>query len=237
VDERVNVLRGLIADQPARSDGTAGYLRRVCETAARTLSASGSGISLLTEDGVRGVCAASDPISEHVEELQFVLGEGPCLDAFGSRRPVLVADLAADAMTRWPIYAPAAQGGGIHAVFAFPLQIGTARLGVLDVFRDHAGGLSEQHVADALRFADIAVAALVDRQEDDEARSRHDLADAVANRAELFQAQGMVMVQIRGSIAESMARIAAYAYAEDRSLGEVARDVVAHELHFESDRP
>lgn len=237
MDDRATVIRELIAAQPARSGGTAGYLRRVCESAASTLSASGTGISVLTDDGVRGVCAASDPVSEHVEELQFILGEGPCLDAFDSRRPVLVADLAGEATTRWPMYAPAARHGGVHAVFAFPLQIGAARLGVLDVFRDRAGGLSDHHLADALRFAEVTVAGLLDRQEDAGAGAPDGLLDAVGNRAELFQAQGMVMVQIEGTIAEAMARMRAFAYAETRSLGEVARDVVARALSFEPDRP
>jgi hypothetical protein len=45
---------------------------------------------------------------------------------------VLIADLARDALTRWPAYAPAAREHGVQAVFAFPLQIGAARLGTLD---------------------------------------------------------------------------------------------------------
>jgi hypothetical protein len=241
MDDRAGVIQSLIAAQPARSGGTAGYLRRVCETAARILSASGTGISVLTDDGVRGLCAASDPLSEHVEELQFILGEGPCLDAFDSRRPVLVADLAGEAATRWPMYVPAAQDGGVRAVFAFPMQIGAARLGVLDVFRDRVGKLSDDHLADALCFADVTVAALLDQQEDVAARGADDAmapdgpTDAVGNRAELFQAQGMVMVQIGGTITEAMARMRAYAYAENRGLGEVASDVVARRLRFEPD--
>ena len=62
--DRVTMIRNLIAAQPGRSHGTTGYLQRVCRTAAQTLSASGTGISVLTDDGVRGVCAASDPHSE-----------------------------------------------------------------------------------------------------------------------------------------------------------------------------
>lgn len=91
--DRATAIRNLIAAQPGRSHSIADYLQRVCQTAARTLAASGTGISVLTDDGVRGVCAASDARSERVEELQFVFGEGPCIDAFESRRPVLVPDL------------------------------------------------------------------------------------------------------------------------------------------------
>ena len=236
--DRVAAIRDLIAAQPGRSHGTSDYLRRVCQTAARTLSASGSGISVLTDDGVRGVYAASDPHSERIEELQFVFGEGPCIDAFESRRPVLIADLADGAAARWPMYGPAAHEGGIRAVFAFPLQVGAARLGVLDVFRECAGALSHEQFSDALTFADITVAALLDQQEATGNIDTDDgLADAVDYRAELFQAQGMVMVQIGGTISEAMARMRAYAYAENRRLGDIARDVVARRLRFDRDRP
>ena len=49
----------------------------------------------------------------------------------------------------------------------------------------------------------------------------------------MFQAQGMVMVQLGISIGEAMARMRAYAYAHDRRLSEVARDVVARRLRFD----
>ena len=50
---------------------------------------------------------------------------------------------------------------------------------------------------------------------------------------ELFQAQGMVMVQVRVSIGEAMVRMRAYAYAQDRRLSDVARDIVARRLRFD----
>ena len=236
--DRATAIRNLIAAQPGRSHGIADYLQRVCQTAARTLAASGTGISVLTDDGIRGVCAASDARSERVEELQFVFGEGPCIDAFESRRPVLVPDLSDDMVALWPMYGPAARADGIGAVFAFPLQLGAARLGVLDVFRDQPGALSSDQLNDAMTFAEITMQTLLDQHEatsDDDTDG--DVADAVGYRAQLFQAQGMVMVQIGGTISEAMARMRAYAYAENRRVDEVARDVVARRLQFDPDRP
>ncbi|GAB3973688.1 GAF and ANTAR domain-containing protein [Plantactinospora veratri] len=236
--DRVAAIRNLIAAQPGQSHSITDYLQRVCQIAARTLSASGTGISVLTDNGVRGVCAASDPHSERIEELQFVLGEGPCIDAFDSRRPVLIPDLAQNVTARWPMYGPAAHDSGVRAVFAFPLQMGATRLGVLDVFRDHPGALSDDQLSDAMTLADLTLEALLDQHE---ATSNVDTddgaADAVGYRAELFQAQGMVMVQIGGTIGEAMARMRAYAYAEGRGLSDVARDVVARRLQFDRDRP
>ena len=104
------------------------------------------------------------------------------------------------------------------------------------MFREHVGALSREQFSDALTFADVTVAALLDQQEG-AGDTGGDLADEVDYRAELFQAQGMVMVQIGGTINEAMSRMRAYAYAENRRLGDIARDVVAGRLSFDRDRP
>jgi AmiR/NasT family two-component response regulator len=53
------------------------------------------------------------------------------------------------------------------------------------------------------------------------------------SRAELFQARGMIMVQLDMSISNALARMRAHAYAENRPLAAVARDVVARRLRFD----
>jgi hypothetical protein len=231
----IATIRELIAaEADGTGDGVPALLHRVCRAAARALSASGAGISVMTDDGTRGVCATSDPASERLEELQFVLGEGPCIDAFAGRRPVLVPDLSDGAARRWPVYTPAVGADGVRAVFAFPLQIGAARLGVMDVFRAQAGSLRPDELRTALLFADVTVEALLDRQEHDEPRDG--IAVDVGRRATIFQAQGMVMVQLGVSIAEALTRMRAHAFAADRRLDEVARDVVDGVLRFDRGR-
>jgi ANTAR domain-containing protein/GAF domain-containing protein len=191
----------------------------------------------MTADGVQPVAVASDPRTQALEEQQFSFGEGPCVDAFAGRRPVLEPDLGDQAGKRWPAYTPAARGQGVGAVFAFPLQVGAARLGVLNIYRDRPGTLSPGALGQALTFAEVALWVLLEGQ--DEARTDQPadgLEAAVDSRAELFQAQGMVMIQLGVSLAEAMARLRAHAYARDRRLGDIARDVVARRLQLEPDR-
>jgi ANTAR domain/GAF domain len=225
------------AETSSTGDGVIGQLQRVCRDAARALSASGVGVSVMAANGVHGVATASDPATEQIEELQFTVGEGPCVDAFATSRPVLVPDLADGAMGRWPIYAPAIHDAGIRAVFAFPMQIGAARLGVLDVFRTLPGSLSREELGRALTFADRAVTTLLDGQEHATTAPNglDGLDEAIERRAELFQAQGMVMVQLGVPISEALVRIRAYAYAENRPLNDVAADIVARRLRFDRD--
>lgn len=207
-------------------------LERACIDAMRALSASGVGVSVMADDGVHGMAAASDAHTARVEELQFTYGEGPCIDAFTGGAPVLVSDLTDGAAGRWPVYTPAVRAEGVRAVFAFPLQIGAARLGVLDVLRTRSGSLSRIDLGHALTIADQLVTMLLDRQERGDAAALD-----LGNRAALFQAQGMVTVQLGVSLAEAMVRIRAHAYAENRPLSEVAADIVARRLRFDVDRP
>jgi hypothetical protein len=209
-------------------------LEQLCIDAARVLAASGAGLSVMTGEGVHGMAASSDLDTARIEELQFTLGEGPCIDAFATGRPVLVPDLSDGARARWPVYAPAVHEAGIRAVFAFPLQVGAARLGVLDVLRTAAGSLSRDELGQALTFADRIVSILLDGQE--RAGDAEAVDDAFGHHAHVFQAQGMVMVQLGADLAEALVRIRAHAYAHNRPLTEVAADIVAGRLRFDTDR-
>ena len=94
----VSVARQVVAavtKVPERADPIAAELCRLCVQAVSTLPATGAGLSVMTMDIQLSLLAAADPVSERLEELQFVLGEGPCVDAIAAGRPVLVPDLAA----------------------------------------------------------------------------------------------------------------------------------------------
>jgi hypothetical protein len=220
---------------PEPVDRVGDRLRRLCGVAVDTVPAAGAGLSVAARDSQVGLLVAADPVSERLEELQVVLGEGPCVDAATGRRPVLVADLGQEGPHRWPVYAAAVHEAGFRAIFAFPLQVGAAQLGVLDLFRTQPGHMSGAELQRAFALADEAVTILLDGQEGDASGDAEPFDETLAAPSELFQAQGMVMVQIGGTLGEAMARIRAHAYAENRRLIDVARDVVARELLFDRD--
>jgi hypothetical protein len=200
-------------------------LVRLC---ARTLPVSGVGLALMTDEGPAGTVAASDGGARQLEELQFTLGQGPCVDASHTGRPVLAPDLAGTSSRNWPQFAAGADAAGLRAVFAFPLQVGGIRLGVLDLYRDTAGELSGEELAGALSFADAATHLLLDLQAQDTAQGLpppHALA-VLDDRAEVHQATGVVSVRAGVSLAQALALLRARAYAEGRSIGDLARDVL-----------
>jgi hypothetical protein len=189
----------------------------------------------MTEQGPTGIVAALNEESEVVEGLQFILGEGPCWEAFETRAPVLVPDVQGDTARRWPGYSAAVQAHGLRSAFAFPLQVGSARLGVLDVYREHPGAMADEALADALALASIATQTLIEGQGQADDAESSGVEQALESSFPVYQAQGMVMVQLCVPLGEAMARLRAHAYAQDRTLGAVARDVVARTLSFEPD--
>lgn len=236
--DRYAQVEALIRQEPTVNgeQGIAGGLRRLCGAVTRVLAASGVGLTVMAGGGLRGMTAASDAATERLEELQITLGEGPCTDAYESMRPVLIPDVADGAMSRWPVYAPAVHAEGVRAVFAFPLQVGAARLGVMDVFRTGVGMLSPDELTLALTFAEVAVSTLLDGR-DGVAAADGWPDDPLGSRAELFQAQGMVMVQLGVSLAEAMVRMRAHAYVNDLRLYDVATEIVARRISFDSPQP
>jgi AmiR/NasT family two-component response regulator len=117
---------------------------------------------------------------------------------------------------------------GAAAVFAFPLVVGAIRAGVLGLYRDRPGPLSDFQLGDALVFADTATMLLLDAQD-----RPADLASAY--RAEIDQATGMLTEQLDVTITDAFVRLRAYAYANDILLTDVARDIVARRLRLYRD--
>ncbi len=204
-------------------------VNELCVQCVATLEGvAGASVMMTDSAGARGSPAATDTISARIEELQYTLGEGPCVDAVSLGRPVLVGDLAGvESVRRWPGFAPAAAQSGAAALFAFPLQVGAVQIGALSLYSEQAGPLTAEQIRSALVFADAATLLLLPGGLDD----GHHL--DLGRRAVVHQASGMVAAQLRVPIDTAFARIRAHAYAADRPLEDVAGDVVRRRLRFD----
>lgn len=231
---------GLVAEQAAiRSAGVS--VADVCAAALAAVAASGAALTAASMVRAGHVICVTDEVSERLEELQLTLGEGPRADAYASGGPVLTPDLTdGETARRWPGFAPAAHQAGAAAIFTFPLQIGAIRAGVLSLYRTRPGPLGAAQLSDALIFADIATVLLLDGQSEPAGRAAvtgpgGQPEDLALHRAEIDQATGMLTEQLGASIEEAFVRLRAYAYAHDRRITEVARDIVAHRLRLRPD--
>jgi hypothetical protein len=201
---------------------------------------TGAAITIMDDaEGQEPVCA-TDSGAARIDELQFSLGDGPCVESFRTGRAVLVADITDPVETRWPVFAAAAAETGARGMFVFPLHIGATRIGVLDCYRDTPGTLSDDELSGALRAADAAVWVLLDRPEPHGVNDEPDAMDTTEwvdattlSRAEVHQATGMLIAQSELDAPAALARLRARAFSTGRTITEVADDVLARRLRLD----
>jgi hypothetical protein len=174
-------------------------------------------------------------VSELIEELQFTLGEGPCVDAYHQGRPVLEPDLADPVTPRWMAFSPPALAANARAIFGFPLQVGAVRLGAMNLYRDRPGPLSDDQHADGLVLADVAAQVVLAMQANASLETVAEELEVGANFHLIeHQASGMVAAQLGVSVAEALIRLRAHAFGHDLALTDVAQAVVDRRLRFDS---
>jgi hypothetical protein len=196
---------------------------------------SGAGIMLMSDEVPVGSVCTTNEVSELIEELQFSLGEGPCVDAFSHGRPVLEPDLADPETPRWLAFSPRALAANARAVFGFPLQVGAVRLGALNLYRDRPGPLGDDQHADALVMADVAAQVVLAMQANAPIDTVAEELEAGANfHLVEHQASGMVAAQLSVSVGEALVRWRAHAFRHDLAVNKVAEAVVARRLRFDS---
>ena len=215
------------------ADGAGPAPARLCEVCADVMAMTGAGIVLMSGDVARGSVCSSNPVSALIEDLQYTLGEGPCVDAYAQDQPVLEPDLAGAGGRRWAAFTPPAVSAGAGAVFGFPMRVGAIRIGALNLYRDLPGPLDDEQYADGLVVAGVAARAVLAMQADATPGMLGAELEAGSDfRFVVHQASGMVSAQLEVTVGEALVRMRAFAFAHDRLLATVAEDVVARRLRF-----
>ncbi|MEU4813050.1 GAF and ANTAR domain-containing protein [Nocardia fluminea] len=224
-----------------------GGIGALCSAAVRLTGTDGAAVALLSHTSqARELVYATDATAQHLDELQFVIGEGPCIDTY--RDGVLQSwpDLTTQPATaRWPAFTVEVNSLDVCALFTFPVASGRVTVGVLELYRATTG-----HLGTAEEESGLACAAAIGHMiSTDLDRLAHaDPADAVLpvegidtateefSRAVIFNAAGMVAVQLAVSADEGLARLRAYCYANGLPIGTVAADIVARRLSLRDQR-
>ena len=183
-----------------------------------------------------GPVCVSGPDVATLEDLQYTIGQGPCRDAFDTGRSVHAPQLDNDAWARWPSFVELAQSSGINAVFAYPLVANHAKVGVLTLYKAAEGALTVAQHDDSVALAAVLTETLLSLQDEAPAGTlAPGLDEAVQYRAEIYQASGMIAVQLAIPASEALLRIRAHAFARDRTVAESAADIVARRLRLDDD--
>jgi GAF domain-containing protein len=214
---------------------------RLCEACVSLLDVDAAAISLVFDGASSGTLGASGRSARRYDELQFVFGEGPCLDSVNQRIPILVVDLADPTETRWSAYGPAMLANLIRGVYAIPVVLAGEFVGALDLFRAQPGPLPDEQLVGAVAAAELATIPLMDLLDGDlqsAVSDPHSNAWAelnVLSRAEVSQATGMLVAQLEVEPAEALIRLRAHAYATGRSATDLARAILDHRVKLEPD--
>lgn len=205
---------------------------RLCVVCADLLDVSGAGITVMGGGQAGPVCVSSPRVAA-LEDLQFTMGEGPCRDAFRTGLPVSAPRLDPASVERWPSFVDAAHETGIGAVFAYPLMMNRAKVGVLTLYQDGEGDLSTTQHDDSLFMASVLAETVLSMQDASPAGVLAlGLEEVVDYRAQVHQAAGMVSVQLGIPVAEALVLIRARAFADGRPIRQTAGDIVARRLRF-----
>jgi hypothetical protein len=194
-----------------------------------------AGVAISTLGGLLGseTISASDDVIARVDELQFDLGEGPCWDAIATGLPVLEPDLRGRPNHTWPAFSRAvAEARNVAALFAVPLHVGPLRIGAIDMYDVRPRPLSDTDLVRA-----VALAADVSRTVLRQAIEESGLEESPAavrprSRRRIYQATGFVIAQLDVSAADAELLIAARAFAEGRTMLEIAEDILTRRRRF-----
>lgn len=212
-------------------DGVADTPSKLCLPFLRLLPVSGASVSTVGDLLGSETISASDDLAARVDELQFDLGEGPCWDAMTRGLPVLEPDLAGAPRTVWPAFSAAIREHPVSSLFAFPLSVGPLRIGAVDLY---SGDLVELDAHQARQASTVAAAVSrhVLRHALEAAGAEPDDAGSPRSRRLVHQATGLVLAQLRIPGPDARLIIQSHAYTTDRSMMEVAREIVDGRLSF-----
>lgn len=200
----------------------------LCAELIAVLPVQHAAISTLGDPFDTETVCASDAVAAKLDELQLDLGEGPCWQARTSRHAVIVPDLRVFDTSGWPTLHAAIASFPIRAVYAFPLTVGALDIGAIDLYARKPDVMT---AADVSRASELAEAAAMRVLEDALAQVDSPPEDGTSvSRRVVHQATGMVVAQLGTTARDALLIIRAHAFATDRSVHDVAADVVARTM-------
>jgi hypothetical protein len=199
-----------------------------CAACTAALGVDDLSITMISTSRRRLTVCASSEDARVLDEWQFSLGEGPCLDAVRTNH-VWAAVVSDPDATPWPLFAAKALEMGYLGVGGVPVSIGATPFAAVNL-QSRSGAVDEE-----ARRRTVALAREL----------AHPLAEAIGSvlpepeltldghRDRVDQAIGMVSAQMDVTIDEAMHVLRARAWAEDRLLAALAEDVVQRRVRFE----
>lgn len=202
-------------------------VRLITSVALQVLPAArGAGVTLIDPLGRKTSTAATDAWVEQADELQYELGEGPCLTAWGLREPVRIDDLGSE--QRWPQWRAAAAELGLVSSLSVPLRVPGGAIGAVKVYATSSAAFDAAALRLLEAFAEQAAILLVHVQAKDTARRISDeLGRALAERDLISTAKGILVARDNIDVDEALQVLMDTSRGTGLPLREVARRLLA----------
>jgi GAF domain-containing protein len=200
-------------------------LTRVATYAVQAIpGADGAGLTLLEENRSDTVVATASFVSE-IDDVQYGMGQGPCISAARDARTVMSGSLGADA--RWPRFGGTIARLGVHSVVSLPLITPEGVVGAMNVYAHAKNAFDDRSVSLGEIYAIPAAIAVQNAQV--LARTQRlveQLRSALETRGVIDRAVGIMMSRSGGTEQEALERLRALSQHEHRRLAVVARQIL-----------
>lgn len=194
-------------------------LRRLVQLAVKHVDGCGWASITAVRGGQGKSVAISDEVAQQVDELQYRLGEGPCMAAAENASDYLLFDIADE--PRWPRFAEAAAAQTpVRSVLAFQLTAGRAV--ALNLYADHPGAFSSDAIDTATIFAAHASSLIALHEAEDQAMN---LEAALESSRGIGVALGVLMSARKITQEQAFALLRAASQNLHRKLRAVAAEV------------
>lgn len=213
----------MLADTLVTDFDVADLLDVLVQTSVDVLGATAAGLLIIDHQGLLRVAASSSEATGLLEAFQLQAEEGPCLDAFHTKRAV-TADLT-DVATLWPTFAPVAVSVGLRSVHALPMRLRDQSIGALNLFHSQSEPQDvDLRVAQAL--ADAATIGILHQQS---ARAgnlvNEQLQAALNSRVVIEQAKGVLAATGHVDMDTAFQQLRRYSRDHNAKLGELASQI------------
>jgi transcriptional regulator with GAF, ATPase, and Fis domain len=196
--------------------------------AAAIPGANGAGLTLIERNGPDTMVASADFVRA-VDDVQYGIGEGPCLLAVHTRATQRSGSLAGE--RRWPRFGPRAARLGVHSALSLPLILGDRVVGALNVYGRERDAFDEVSVSVGERFSSpAAVTAAQALLLEESRRVTVQLEQALLNRAVVDQALGIIMSRTGLDAEQALAKLRQRSQLDDLRLTDVAQQLVSQTI-------
>ena len=179
----------------------------------------------LVRRGRAETAAYTGEMAMQADERQYGLDAGPCLDAARGGELLHIRDMGAE--ERWPEYAPMAVRVGVLSSLSIPLPIQEDLIGALNIYSRSPHAFGEDDITAGQAFAAYAAIAVSNADTlASTAETAENLRVAMASRAAIEQAKGIIMAHGGISPDEAFIMLVRASQRENRKLRDVAEDLV-----------